>query len=427
MDALTDKPDWHIQVNDESICIQELRNKAKFFEKSGKVPTLYAHAVVVKSDTLVSDLLHESLLAAFARLKTDQADSPDWHPNSGDRVQNLVHQSLFPLVYNRSRAVREDVVGVEDAIDKWLGRGEVVVGEQPWIPQGSERFSYGVGRPIPPDFWSVNFQWLPSNVTFQDNGTVRFTSYINNLHPKKYPKIYRAIERLIETSLPIDENALNWNPPDLELCAKVDVDAQTLEDYGWADEEEYADENERKKWLTEAKWMACESRSSHAPLSRIWIMTQYKHITSQHRVSPFELADPTKPGRRRFIALWLVDPHKRIISTANVPPQQLSWWAESLVSKDTASTDTGFRGTTLPPEIVSLLQEYGAQIPVSSIRGKLPEDILEMIRERLPKEALPMPLDEAKKHRLKLMEERGVHQVRSEDAWQQHSYGFCEH
>ncbi|KAF4343552.1 hypothetical protein FBEOM_2461 [Fusarium beomiforme] len=42
----------------------------------------------------------------------------------------------------------------------------------------------------------------------------------------------------------------------------------------------------------------------------------------QHRVPSFELQDPTKPGHRRFIALWLVDPHRRIISTANVPPQQ---------------------------------------------------------------------------------------------------------
>jgi hypothetical protein len=47
-----------------------------------------------------------------------------------------------------------------------------------------------------------------------------------------------------------------------------------------------------------------------------------------HRVSPFELRDKTKPGHRRFIALWLVDPATRIINTANIPPQQQSWWME---------------------------------------------------------------------------------------------------
>ena len=106
------------------------------------VPTLDAHAAVVKSDSLVPDSLHRSLLTSFETLKADQADVPDWHPNSDDRVQNLVHPSLFPLVYNRTRAFQDEVVGVEDAIDEWSGKGEVVVGEKPWVP---DRFRFGVG------------------------------------------------------------------------------------------------------------------------------------------------------------------------------------------------------------------------------------------------------------------------------------------
>lgn len=49
--------------------------------------------------------------------------------------------------------------------------------------------------------------------------------------------------------------------------------------------------------------------------------------TLQHKVEPFELVDKSRPGHRRFLALWLVDPHYRICSTRNVPPQQESWWA----------------------------------------------------------------------------------------------------
>lgn len=82
-------------------------------------------------------------------------------------------------------------------------------------------------------------------------------------------------------------------------------------------------------------------------------------MNSQHRVSPFELADLSKPGHRRFIALWLVDPHKRIISTANVPPQQLSWWVESILGTITKSDARKEPTTDLPPEIVGLLQERG--------------------------------------------------------------------
>jgi hypothetical protein len=55
--------------------------------------------------------------------------------------------------------------------------------------------------------------------------------------------------------------------------------------------------------------------------------------TFQHCVSSFSLKDRTKPGHRRFIALWLVDPHHRIVSTANVPPQQKSWWLEAHASE----------------------------------------------------------------------------------------------
>jgi hypothetical protein len=169
------------------------------------VPTLDAHAAVVKSDSLVPDSIHKSLLATFETLRADQADLPNWHPNSDGKVQNLVHPSLFPLVYNRTRALQDDLVGVEDAIGQWLEKGEVLVGEKPSIP---DRFSHGVGGEVPSDFWSVNFQWLPSNVAFREDGTVRFTSYINNLHPNKYPQSYMAVEGLIETSMPMWDQCL---------------------------------------------------------------------------------------------------------------------------------------------------------------------------------------------------------------------------
>ncbi|MEU3607294.1 DUF4246 domain-containing protein [Streptomyces sp. NPDC035033] len=47
----------------------------------------------------------------------------------------------------------------------------------------------------------------------------------------------------------------------------------------------------------------------------------------QHRVDSFRLADPTRPGHRKILAFFLVDPSTRIVSTADVPPQQP--WAET--------------------------------------------------------------------------------------------------
>ncbi|MFI6982969.1 DUF4246 domain-containing protein [Embleya sp. NPDC050154] len=42
----------------------------------------------------------------------------------------------------------------------------------------------------------------------------------------------------------------------------------------------------------------------------------------QHRVGSFRLTDSTRPGYRKILAFFLVDPSQRIVSTSDVPPQQ---------------------------------------------------------------------------------------------------------
>jgi hypothetical protein len=42
----------------------------------------------------------------------------------------------------------------------------------------------------------------------------------------------------------------------------------------------------------------------------------------QHRVDPFRLADPSRPGHRKILAFFLVDPSVTVVSTFDVPPQQ---------------------------------------------------------------------------------------------------------
>ena len=71
-------------------------------------------------------------------------------------------------------------------------------------------------------------------------------------------------------------------------------------------------------------------------IGSVW-MTQGRLITfphtMEHCIEPFELVDPSLPGHHRFVVLYLVDPHYRVCSTRNVPPQQFHWWAEA-VSRD---------------------------------------------------------------------------------------------
>jgi hypothetical protein len=92
----------------------------------------------------------------------------------------------------------------------------------------------------------------------------------------------------------------------------------------------------------------------------------------QHRVGPFQLVDKSKPGHRKILALLLVDPHTRIISSANVPCQRKDWWAH----------------------------ELHAQGALASLPNELLNEVVDNVRD------FPMSLDEAHKLKLELIEER---------------------
>lgn len=153
-------------------------------------------------------------------------------------------------------------------------------------------------------------------------------------------------------------------------------------------------------------------------------------ILSQHRVSPFKLVDPSKPGHRRFIALWLVDPTKRVISTANVPPQQMTWYVESLLGTTPSARKEAM--SKLPAELVTLLQErslISEGEAMTSQNVKLPEELMDMVREHFDavEKEMPMGMEEAREHRANLMRERGAFRDEAEMEWEEHIYNFCEH
>ncbi|KAB8233948.1 uncharacterized protein BDW43DRAFT_310624 [Aspergillus alliaceus] len=79
----------------------------------------------------------------------------------------------------------------------------------------------------------------------------------------------------------------------------------------------------------------------------------------QHRVrvQSFKLADPTKPGLRKILAMYLADPHIPILSTANVPPQRKDWWA------DEVRRVPPFQG--LPLEIFEMIMQHVTSFPLS--------------------------------------------------------------
>lgn len=109
--------------------------------------------------------------------------------------------------------------------------------------------------------------------------------------------------------------------------------------------------------------------------------------TLQHRVLPFSLADSSKSGYRKILALFLVDPHRRIISSANVPPQREDW----RLGHAAASEQQG--------EVVG------------------PTDT----------SSSTMTMEEAKAYRLELMKERGLRAEQYNTSYEEGSFGLCEH
>ena len=165
------------------------------------IPTLDFDATVIKSDTAVSHDLKAALQAAAIPLEDVPNRLKDWHPGSDEKVLDLVHPSLFPLLHGRSRILSSGLVGLQDCIN-YIGKGEVTT--EPDDSQVKVGSTYDVWGSSDPKFWSKAFQWLPCDVIFAGDD-VKITSYINNLHPALHPELYSVIEKFIAKSIPL------WN------------------------------------------------------------------------------------------------------------------------------------------------------------------------------------------------------------------------
>lgn len=130
-------------------CIAELRYKSVKHIKSAQTPIVVMRGDVVKSDTAVSSDLRQALKKAVTAFEDKIPERlKDWHPGSDGLVWDLVHPSLFPLVYGRSRILSSGLTTtVKDCVEK-SGQGEK-------IPKIHEKLHSG---------YSQRFQWLPCEV-----------------------------------------------------------------------------------------------------------------------------------------------------------------------------------------------------------------------------------------------------------------------
>jgi Protein of unknown function (DUF4246) len=136
--------------------IKELRYKAKLFEDIGAVAVYTGH--VVKSDSVVPESLLLELQAAVAQLEDVPEDQKDWHPGSDGKVLDLVHPSLYPLVYGRTRVLETGTTSLEDCIAR-CGEGKTTQ-----IPPKEDVAQENTLQNTNLNSYSRNFQWLPCMV-----------------------------------------------------------------------------------------------------------------------------------------------------------------------------------------------------------------------------------------------------------------------
>ncbi|KAL4921706.1 hypothetical protein BDW62DRAFT_219052 [Aspergillus aurantiobrunneus] len=432
--------------------IQELQWKAGYLSETGHV--LVFDGGVVISDTVIPPDLQQELRSAIAPFEMLKKD---FHPGSDEKVVDLVHPSLFPVI---------TVALGSSQIRRWNQAGLLI------------------------DRYSKKFQWMPCNVEFGEDGGC----HVNG-------QLYQVIEKILAKTIPLWSSTLSnvdntkrripydevvytpqrsgssyskWEaerrivqpepgdfnpeavspensvqlrekfPSGLQVIVKlanIELSPEKPEYHSgswhvegalnehicataiyYYDNENITDNSLAFRQRTNPEEMGemGYEQDQHEFLQEVFgfgphvegrddtqitqeiggIFTKEGRLLTfpnklQHRVSPFSLADKSKPGHRKILAFFLVDPHYRIISSANVPPQREDWWEGK--RKEIFNVFP----TRLPLELQNMVMSH---VNVGHIT-----------------------MEEACQYRLEFMEERSAKTQEENEAFETGDFNLCEH
>lgn len=151
----------------------------------------------------------------------------------------------------------------------------------------------------------------------------------------------------------------------------------------------------------------------------------------QHHVDPFELKDKSKSGHRKILCMFLVDPYnKKVVTTAQVPPQQPSWHEQDKKDEpvreqykkeeeEKKKQDKYYHS----PDKWDMFQFFGDNWRESVDKLKNPKGGFFSKSEH----NWPISLDSAKDVRKKLMEERKVPEDPDDELAFTREFSLCEH
>ncbi|KAJ2346536.1 hypothetical protein GGF43_004964, partial [Coemansia sp. RSA 2618] len=183
------------------------------------VPGSSAKLSAVENVWVSDSLIDEDTTAELKRYAAVLEDVPekdrDYHPNTNNQVLNLVHPSLYPLIYARSRLLSQPIPSPAAAVDlKTFGehpgsleKWHAAVKEH-WKGEDGESVFYVPSGGSATSFTSEKFCWLPTEFRVGDDGDVTIESYINNLHPVKHAEFYPTIATIFSKFVPMLEHVV---------------------------------------------------------------------------------------------------------------------------------------------------------------------------------------------------------------------------
>ncbi|KAJ3051497.1 hypothetical protein HK097_007472 [Rhizophlyctis rosea] len=123
----------------------------------------------------------------------------DWHPGSNNQVLDIVHPSLWPLIYDVT-----PILPPNRPIDSKISNPSKIFAYQ-GTPLASSAFSIGKGFAAQE---STRYQWLPTDFHITPDREVSIQGYINNLDPTIHPNMYGIIGRIFERFVPLFERSV---------------------------------------------------------------------------------------------------------------------------------------------------------------------------------------------------------------------------
>lgn len=313
--------------------------------------------------TVVADgIIPPALLAMFVSECRDLEERIpiDWHPGSGNTVKNLVHPSLGTYIKDltelsenaknipekltifqwlpcdfsvQGNLVRNPVVRINSPINN-LSRADLRNAELYRIIEGILGYFIPMFDKVLECNRSDGQRRLPASLSpYRDNLQVIVKISNTQLTPEK-PKFDTGswhleglpCENIVATGI-LYANVENIDNSFLQFRTTLD-EAPPYEQGNHRDPELHYGVSEVKD-----REGFMETTTTSIPLG------QYKAQTGrclvfpncfQHRIAPFSLTDPEKPGSRETLVFFLINPKKPILSTASVVSSGLTSFAEAV-------------------------------------------------------------------------------------------------